>query len=169
MTCSRWRWRWRSITTTPCASPWPCVVSRGLRRARPEEHRGDEQREQQKEREHSDDTAGGHGGSLPWRLVARWLLTRAGPLPRWLVVYLVLGAGAIAVSKLATGEIAGWSLYLLVSATPNLVESIRRYLAEQHAEEVEAAREAAALTSGIYVRQQQTTSRLRALERGDEE
>lgn len=94
--------------------------------------------------------------------MARWLLTRAGPLPRWLVVYLVLGAGAITVSKLATGEIAGWALYLLVSATPNLVESIRRYLAEHHAAEVEAAREAAAVTSGIYVRQ-------RALERGDED
>jgi len=100
--------------------------------------------------------------------VARWLTSRAGPLPRWLVVYLVLGTGAVAVSKLATGEVTGWALYLLVSATPNLVESIRRYLAEQHREEVEAARELDALQSGIYVRQQERTSRLRALERGDD-
>lgn len=100
--------------------------------------------------------------------MARWLIARTGPLPRWLVVYTVLAAGAVLVSKAATGEVAVWAWYPLISVTPNLVESIRRYLAERHRDELDTARESAALQSGIYVRQAQSTSRLRALDRGDD-
>lgn len=95
--------------------------------------------------------------------MSRWLLARTGPLPRWLVVYLVLGAGAVAVSTLATGEVTGWALYLLISATPELVASIRGYLGEQRREELTAAR------SGVYLDERPTTTgRHRALPRGDE-
>lgn len=137
-----------------------------------QEHEHRERHGQQEQEQEREACAGRHGSRVPHAgqvdAVARWLIARSGPLPRWLVVYLVLGAGAVAVSKLATGEVTGWALYLLVSATPNLVESIRRYLAEQHREELEAARESAAIQSGIYVRQAQSTSRLRALDRGDD-
>ena len=106
--------------------------------------------------------------------MARWLTSRIGPLPRWLVVYVCLGAGAVLLSRYATGEVGGWSLYLLVSATPELVASLRRYLAEhQRQEAIEPA------ASGSFARGQleesarivvrQVTSRLRALERGDED
>lgn len=103
--------------------------------------------------------------------MSRWLTSRVGPLPRWLVVYVCLGAGVVLLSRYATGEVGGWSLYLLVGATPELVASLRRYLAEHNQRDAIAESQA----SGSYVRGQleesgrQVTSRLRALERGEDE
>ena len=112
------------------------------------------------------DTRGGYhpgacGGSL--RDVSRWLTAYttlgAAVVPRWLLVYVVLGAGAVAASKWATGEIAGWALYLLVSATPEVVLGIKRYLAEHEearralAEEERQARRVTGPSQVIRVRQ----------------
>lgn len=102
--------------------------------------------------------------------MARWLTSRIGPLPRWLVVYVCLGAGAVLLSRYATGEVGGWSLYLLVSATPELVASVRRYLAEhQRREAIEPAASGSQLEESARIVVRQVTSRLRALERGDKD
>ena len=73
------------------------AASRGLWRAVQQEHEHRERHGQQEQEQEREACAGRHGSRVPHAgqvdAVARWLIARSGPLPRWLVVYLVLGAG----------------------------------------------------------------------------
>ena len=104
--------------------------------------------------------------------MSRWLTAYttlgAAVVPRWLLVYVVLGAGAVAASKWATGEIAGWALYLLVSATPEVVLGIKRYLAAHEEARLELERDERLAKLARLTRESSQVTLVRQL-RGDDE